>query len=130
MHNPAYTKEWLLRQLPQQPVGPCAKLTVIAVIKTRDGETFGGTNACRNPQTECPRLPGEGYEKCHTICDQIGHAEVNALRAAGSRAHGGTLHVYGHHYACAACQNAAQEAGIGDLVVGGGFIRLSAQGQR
>lgn len=93
----------------------CAKQLVRATIITPDGRQFVGTNACANPQALCPRagMPtGVGYELCQNVCQQQGHAEVQALRAAGVHARGATLILEGHTYLCAACQVACQEAGI------------------
>ena len=133
MYNPAFTREWLMGQMPQKSLGPCAKQTVIAIIETADGKTYGGTNACRNPQQTCPReargmRTGEGYELCLDICQQTGHAEKNALEAAGRDARGAVMRIYGHTYACAECKRQAQQHGIADLVVGGGFVRLNQNG--
>lgn len=130
MHNPAFGTEWLMKQLPQESLGPCAKQQVFAVIETDDGRTFGGTNACRNPQKTCPRVElgmrtGEGYQLCLDICKQTGHAEKNALEAAGPAAQGAIMRIYGHTYACAECTRQAKVAGIAELVVGGGFVRLN-----
>jgi deoxycytidylate deaminase len=93
-------------------IGPCAKTTVTCVITAADGRRFIGTNACANPQPKCPREPGEGYAKCVSICQQQGHAEVQALRAAGPHADGATAELYGHTYACQACQEALYAAGV------------------
>jgi deoxycytidylate deaminase len=90
----------------------CAKTTVTCVITAQNGEQFVGTNACANPQPTCPRLPGEGYKKCAVICQQQGHAEAQAVRLAGHRAIGATAELYGHTYACQACQEALFAAGI------------------
>jgi hypothetical protein len=57
----------------------CAKTIVTAVLTCADGQRFTGTNYCQNPQATCPREPGEGYEKCGTICQQPYHAEVCAI---------------------------------------------------
>lgn len=92
--------------------GPCAKQTVTATIVTPDGRRFVGTNHCNNAQMTCPRagMPtGVGYELCKSICQQEAHAEVNALRAAGEHARGGTLYLTGHTYACEPCKAAASE---------------------
>ena len=95
--------------------GPCAKQTTRATIVAPDGRRFVGTNDCRNPQTICPRgdMPtGQGYELCASICQQTGHAEANACRAAGQEAHGGVLYLEGHYYACVPCAEAARKAGV------------------
>lgn len=90
--------------------GPCAKTTVKCTIISPSG-SWTGTNACRNPQPTCPRGPGEGYEKCKSICDQIGHAEIVALQAAGESARGGVAWVE-YFYVCGSCQKALDEAGV------------------
>lgn len=89
----------------------CAKKTVRAVIITADFEVFEGFNHCINPQTRCPRTGNEGYEKCHSICQQTGHAEINAIRAAGDKAKGARIYV-GHKRICDDCLKAIQDAGI------------------
>lgn len=90
----------------------CAKKQVFAYLHARDGRVFVGTNDCRNPQPACPRAPGEGYEKCRTICDQTGHAETNVLRAAGDAARDSTVLLVGHDHYCRACQGALFDAGV------------------
>lgn len=97
-------------------MGPCAKQSVRCVITARDGQTFVGTNDCANPQQTCPRAPGEDYTKCRTVCRQYGHAERDALSAAGDRAIGATAQVVGHTYYCADCQRALFEAGVAALL--------------
>ena len=93
----------------------CAKKQVTCHIIGRDGLSFVGRNDCRNPQVVCPRLPGEGYEKCKTICDQIGHAEEVALMEAGDMAQGGTAVLSGIGYYCRECQLKLFAAGIKNL---------------
>lgn len=92
--------------------GPCAKRQVICVITTADGTKFRGENDCTNPQAACPRLPGEGYEKCQSICQQAGHAEVEAVRVAGPAAQGASAELWGHYWMCEPCGRALREAGI------------------
>ena len=92
--------------------GPCAKRAVRCKIETFDGELFVGENDCANPQDVCPRSPGEGYEKCKSICQQSGHAEIEALRAAGDKARGGIANLWGHYWMCEPCGRAMYEAGI------------------
>lgn len=101
--------------------GPCAKQTTRATIIAPNGSRYVGTNDCANPQTICPRadMPtGVGYELCISICRQTGHAEVNAVRAAGSAAQGGKLYLEGHYYACANCKATAEAAGVTEIVIG------------
>lgn len=71
-----------------------------------------GPNDCANPQSVCPRLPGEDYEKCHSVCAQAGHAEIEALRKAGLNAKGAHAHLYGHYWMCEPCGKALRDAGI------------------
>lgn len=96
----------------------CAKATVRCTLVTADGSQIVGTNWCANPQATCPRLPGEGYEKCRSICDQQGHAEVDAIRIAGPHARGAHAYVEGHTYACQSCQEALFGAGVAALTIG------------
>lgn len=101
--------------------GPCAKQVVTATIVTPGGSRFVGTNHCDNAQLTCPRggMPsGVGYELCLEICQQSGHAEVNAILASGGAAAGGVLYLEGHTYACDACQTAVAAAGIAEIVIG------------
>ena len=98
--------------------GPCAKTTVKCVLVTPHGEHIVGTNECRNPQKVCPRDLGEGYEKCQTICDQVGHAEVVALENAGAKAVGARAYISGHTYACMNCQHQLFGAGVKSLSIG------------
>lgn len=102
--------------------GPCAKQRVVAEIVTPEGERFFGENLCFRPQQTCPRgsMPtGKGYHLCASICVQSGHAEINALAAAGGKAKGATLILHGHTYACADCRAAADRAGIAKIEISG-----------
>lgn len=95
--------------------GPCVKQRVIATIVTATGERFVGENDCDTPQMTCPRadMPtGVGYELCRSVCHQTGHAEVNALRKAGTHAAGGRMFIEGHFYACDPCKEAMASAGV------------------
>lgn len=98
--------------------GPCAKRTVTCTIIAADGERFVGRNDCDNPQPVCPRMPGEDYAKCVTVCAVQGHAEVVTLRMAGEKARGGHAYVEGHTYACQSCQEALFGAGVAALTIG------------
>ncbi|HXR93733.1 MAG TPA: hypothetical protein VN750_26005 [Steroidobacteraceae bacterium] len=93
--------------------GPCAKRQVVCIIQTMDGtQQFRGENDCANPQPVCPRLPGEGYEKCQSICEQAGHAEAEAVKAAGEHAKGARAQLWGHYWMCEPCGRALREAGV------------------
>lgn len=108
----------------------CAKQTVTCWLRPSDYQRavrlherldpVGGTNAVLNPQTACPRVPGEGYSKCITVCGQQGHAEIQALRNArllGIDVTGYDAHITGHYYACESCARALRDAGIARIVI-------------
>lgn len=90
----------------------CAKKQVTAVIIGKSGQHYVGYNACRIPQQVCPRDPGEGYEKCQSVCRQHSHAEIAALKLAGDDARGGSCTVVGHSYVCTTCSAALIDAGV------------------
>jgi hypothetical protein len=99
-------------------MGPCAKAVVKCTLVTRAGEHIVGSNWCANPQPVCPRLPGEDYAKCTSVCQQEGHAEAVALRVAGGRVVGTRAYLEGHTYACRDCQHAMFAAGVISFTVG------------
>lgn len=95
--------------------GPCAKQTVAVLVVGRSGTRYLATNYTFNPQPVCPRgdMPtGVGYHLCKEVCQQPGHAEINALILAGEDAMGGRMVISGHTYACESCQGAARRAGV------------------
>lgn len=101
--------------------GPCKKQIVTATIVTADGRRFVGTNDCETPQEVCPRadMPsGVGYELCKSVCNQTGHAEINALRAAGPGLSDATLYLEGHTYACDHCKEMCKSCGIKEIIIG------------
>lgn len=98
--------------------GPCAKAVVRCTLITPDGERFVGENWCETPQAVCPRVPGEDYAKCRTICRQVGHAEQVAMILAGEKAVGARAYLEGHTYACMECQHAMFAAGVASFTVG------------
>lgn len=104
-------------------IGPCAKAQVRCTIISPDGRPFVGTNYCLNAQPACPREPGEGYEKCASICRQVGHAEQVAYdkAAAEGGVRGGIAYLEGHTYACQACQ---------ERLFGGGLYALRVVNQK
>lgn len=98
--------------------GACAKLVVRCTLVTPVGVRFVGENWCANPQPTCPREPGEGYDKCKSVCQQYGHAEEVALLLAGCAASGSHAYVEGHDHACRNCQKALFGAGVAALTIG------------
>jgi hypothetical protein len=102
----------------------CAKRRVVCTIISpsvaRKAEshvplTVVGENYCKNPQLVCPREPNEDYTKCHTICKQVGHAEIVAAEKAARYAPhfvGGVAFIEGHEYACTDCEAALAKIGI------------------
>lgn len=97
---------------PEAKGGPCAKRVVRATLVCLDGSRFVGTNDCKNPQKTCPREQGEGYVKCVTICQQPGHAERMAIKAAGPKANGGTMYIEGIDWSCDDCQRLMRSCSI------------------
>ncbi len=97
-------------------LGPCAKIKVQCYISTKDGNFIVGENICANPQTTCPRTPGEGYLKCHTVCAQLGHAEYVAIRqvlASGYKpADIARISVVGFAGPCNACRDLLDGMGL------------------
>lgn len=100
--------------------GPCAKTRVRCTIVQPTGERIVGENFCANAQPVCPREPGEGYEKCRTVCAQLGHAEVVAVLLLGpcGTAVGATAYLEGHTYACEPCKAALAMVGVREVVIG------------
>ena len=107
-------------------LGRCAKRHVICTIgwwKQGQYQAAVGANLCRNPQEVCPRLPGEGYEKCHTVCQTIGHAEevaLGLLLAQGwdpKDADRCSAEIVGHNCICHACGSLLQEAGVSYIAI-------------
>lgn len=98
--------------------GPCAKTVVRCFIVAKSGDIFIGENECENPQSVCPRELGEGYEKCASICRQVGHAEEMAVRLAGEKCVGAHAYLQGHTYACMHCQHKMFGAGVAAFSIG------------
>lgn len=110
-------------------MGPCAKNRTKCWLLGNDGRVYYGENLCLHPQPACPRLPGEGYEKCHSICGITGHAEDNAIKAAGAAARGGFILV-DYHYVCDGCKTMCNEHDVKPMTTdefiaaGGEYERL------
>lgn len=94
-------------------LGFCAKQRVSCTVVLPNAHKYYAENYCMSPQKVCPRLPGEGYEKCKTICQQLGHAEqVVAMYANEVDFTGATATLSGHTYFCQECQEALFAAGV------------------
>lgn len=102
-------------------MGPCAKRQVRCAIYPKGYAPIAGENECANPQAVCPREPGEGYEKCKTICKQQGHAEIVALERArqwgAEDLQGARAVIMGHYWICEDCGRALRDAGITEVVI-------------
>jgi deoxycytidylate deaminase len=101
-------------------IGPCAKRRVVCTLVLPFGYKIVAENLCANAQQVCPRAPGEDYRKCTTVCEQPGHAEVQALAHAkriGCDLHGAAAHIHGHYHACEPCARAIYDAGIRTLTI-------------
>lgn len=98
-------------------MGPCAKTIVTCVLQLASGPIVVGRNDCFRPQAACPREPGEGYEKCRSICRQPYHAETAALAKAEQRygaasATGAKAFIHGIGHVCRDCQERLFAAGV------------------
>lgn len=94
--------------------GPCAKRRTQCVLYALDGQVFAAENVCLNPQPVCPREPGEGYAKCKTICQQVGHSEATVVAMAGPAAKGARI-VCNHWYGCDPCAEVCKAAGVASV---------------
>ena len=100
-------------------MGPCAKRVVRCILVNDERVVVAvGENLCSTPQNECPRSEGEDYTKCHTVCNQVGHAEEVAIYLA--RKSLVPLHAYieGHYRICDNCKTACIEAGVVSFTFG------------
>jgi deoxycytidylate deaminase len=100
-------------------MGRCAKKVIKCFILDRDGVVGFGANDCMNPQDECPREEGEGYEKCVDICEQRGHAEEMAIRDAinSGRLKGATAIVCGVNRICNECADKLTKVGVMNRII-------------
>lgn len=95
----------------------CAKHITACKITTKDGKEYYGENYCLSPQVTCPREEGEGYEKCKSVCFQIGHAEEVAIMGAlldGADLKGAEA-IIGHERVCDNCSNLLTKYKITDI---------------
>lgn len=95
----------------------CRGRHVVAILYGADGSWQVGSNGVRQPQPVCPRRVGQhdrgqGWELCTAICDQQGHAEQQAVAAAGAATNGATLLLFGHDTICPGCAAVLEQAGV------------------
>lgn len=95
----------------------CAKRQVGCYLFDGNGRIAYGENLCDSPVAVCPRLEGEGYEKCGTVCRQYGHAEIVALEnwmlAYGLDGPRPSIAlILGHFHMCHGCREALKAFGV------------------
>lgn len=99
----------------------CFKREVCAVIVNNTGEIVVGENLVYNDLIEsCPREKGEGYEKCKEVCNQKGHAEIEAIKKAkerGMEIKGAKLYLMGHYKVCPDCTEACKREELEVIIV-------------
>ena len=101
----------------------CLKQIVKATIYDQNDEVIsvGYNDITKEEVTECPRkgmVSGEGYHLCKEVCGQEAHAEIVALRNAGSRdLNNCYLKLEGHSYACEPCKQALRLRGINTIMI-------------
>lgn len=109
----------------------CAKQATGAVV-VKNGRIVGrGANAGKRVEV-CPRVvancpTGTGYEFCKSVCEQVGHAEVVAIKDALSRGEdlrGASLYLDGHWWACKPCWDEILKAGISRVYVRSDSVEL------
>jgi deoxycytidylate deaminase len=102
----------------------CRKQPTAAVVVIKGRIVGKGSNAGKLVDV-CPRvvancLTGTGYEFCKSVCEQVGHAEVVAIKDALSRGEdlrGASLYLDGHWWACKSCWDEILKAGISRVYV-------------
>ena len=97
----------------------CSWWPTSAVI-VKDNQIIGtGANEgnfiplCPRVEHDCPT--GTGYEYCHDLCEQKGHAEVctiNNTLASGNDPSGADLYLFGHWWCCENCWKHMIDHGI------------------
>jgi len=97
----------------------CRGRHVVAVVVGESAGVWVGNNGVDRQQALCPRrtsgpdyVRGGQWDICSRVCGQQGHAEVQALQAAGAGARGSTLLLFGHDTVCPACAARMAAAGV------------------
>ena len=103
----------------------CIKQPVHAMLVTKDGQEFFGSNEMKkNPGTICPReelgmVSGEGYHLCKEKCHQEYHAEYAAVEIAKKNnidTIDSIMYLTGHHYCCDNCLTKMRNAGVEKVI--------------
>lgn len=88
------------------------KQRIVVAVIVQDGQIVSvATNEHKEPCKRIGYPTGEGYELCDG-CNYPNHAEYKASQGLK----GGTCYLFGHHYACALCENELKKRNI-DLVI-------------
>jgi deoxycytidylate deaminase len=101
-------------------MGPCAKIVVRCVLINivTDEVVATGENICMTPVATCPRTEGEDYEKCKSVCNQVGHAEEVAACMARDNTEPLMATITGHTNYCVNCKNILTALGVVKFKVG------------
>lgn len=101
-------------------MGPCAKTTVRCVLinMLTDEVVAVGENVCMTPQETCPRVGDEGYEKCKTVCNQVGHAEEVAAYLIRNNNQPLISYITGHTNYCQNCESILRKVGVVKFRIG------------
>ncbi len=96
---------------------PCKKRTVICSIY-KDGLLVTAQNTCDIEGAICPREDGDPWTMCKCV-----HAEIEALKKAGSAdLTGGIAVIIGHYWVCEPCGKALRDAGIDKIELYNGAL--------
>lgn len=97
----------------------CAKQQVVCLLLDGNNNVISiGENWCLNPQLTCPRLgleTGMGYNLCNEICEQVSHAEIDAVNNLGEQK-ATTCILVGHYYCCKNCLENLYKIGINNFI--------------
>jgi len=105
--------------------GPCIKQPVYAMLRTKSGLDFFGSNEMNtSPGSTCPRddlgyKTGEGYALCKSACSQDSHAEIECIKRAIKQnicTIDSTLFLIGHYYCCENCMGFMLKNGVKTVI--------------
>ena len=95
----------------------CVKQSVYGMLVLSDGTKIYGKNSQFVKINECPRtVPGtSSYEPCTSVCQQVTHAERDAIWKALSLGYdvtGSTMYLTGHWVCCDECRSSMKVTGV------------------